>query len=63
MKKPIFNQEERRFIFNCLNGTYDFPNDYLVLRYNQVKAKQYFRKEIEKCFNPIIEFMSNILNK
>ena len=63
MKKPLFRQQERIFIFDCLNGKINFPNDYLLILYYQAKAKQQFRKELEKIFNPIIKRLNKILTK
>lgn len=63
MKKPLLHQQERIFVFDCLNGKLDFPNDYLVKLYYQAKAQQQFRKELEKIFNPIISFLNKLLSK
>lgn len=63
MKKPLFSQQERIFVFDCLSGKLHFPNDYLLTLYYQAKAKQQFRKELEKIFNPIIKHLNKILTK
>lgn len=63
MKKPYLNQQERVFVFNCLSGKLDFPNDYLLKLYFHGKAKQKLRKALEKFFNPAINFLNKFLNK
>lgn len=63
MKKQLFDKYERHSIINCLSGNY--PGTMYIMRlYYVAKFRQeVYKKMIVPFCDPIIKYLSKLLNK